>query len=182
MTRRDSWLVSQLPMGMLDDDFFLRFVSIFEQEATSFLDGVDNIPHVIDPDVAPPAMVRWLGSWIGLAPIDSSLDEDLQRRLVRMGSAGLAWRGTRYGLERFLEVVTGGPVEVEETGSIRPDAGVAAPAPFVVMRVGGTGHMSVREFVTVVRDELPADAGFELWVAGNRVWPPEPAPIAGGAQ
>ena len=182
MTRRDSWLVGQLPMGMLDDDFFLRFVSMFEQEATSLLDGVDNIPHVIDPDVAPPAMVRWLGSWIGMAPIDSSLPEDLQRRLVRMGGDCLAWRGTRYGLARFLEVVTGGPVEVEETGSVRVDAGEGVPEPFVTIRVAGTGRMSAREFVAVVEDELPANAGFEVWVAGSRVWPLEPVEVAGGAQ
>lgn len=175
MTRRDSWLVGQLPMGMLDDDFFLRFVSMFEQEATTLLDGVDNIPHVVDPTVAPPALVRWLASWIGLAPIDSSLDEDLQRRLVRTGSERLAWRGTRFGLQRFLEVVTGGPAEVAESGSVRRDGGEAAPEPFVSMRVAGTGQMSVRDFVAVVQDELPANAGFEVWVAGSRVWPPAPA-------
>ena len=179
MTRRDSWLVGQLPMGMLDDNFFLRFVSMFEEEATSLLEGVDNIPHVVDPTVAPPAMVRLLGSWIGLAPIDSSLDEDLQRRLVRAGSDCLAWRGTRFGLQRFLEVVTGGPVQVEETGGIRIDAGDAAPEPFVTMRVTGTGQMSVRDFVAVVEDELPATARFEIWVGDSRVWPLVPAELEG---
>lgn len=175
MTRRDSWLVGQLPMGMLDDGFFLRFVSMFEQEATTLLEGVDNIPHLVDPTVAPPEMVRWLGSWIGLPPIDSSLDEGLQRRLVRTGSECLAWRGTRQGLQKFLEVMTDGPAEVVESGSIRPDLGEAAPHPSVVMRVAGTGGIPVGEFVTVVRDELPANAELELWVGGHRVWPPDAA-------
>ena len=171
MTRRDSWLVGQLPMGMLDDGFFLRFVSMFEEEATTLLDGVDNIPHVVDPTVAPPEMVRWLGSWIGLSPIDSSLDESMQRRLVRTGSRGLAWRGTRYGLERFLEAMTGAPADVAESGSVRRDEGAPAPDPAVVMRVQGTGRMSTREFVAVVADELPASASFEVWVGDHRVWP-----------
>lgn len=171
MTRRDSWLVGQLPMGMVDDDFFLRFVSMFEDEATSLVDGVDNIPNVIDPTVAPPEMVRWLGSWIGLPPIDSSLEENMQRRLVRTGSDCLAWRGTRRGLERFLEAVTGVPAEVTESGSVRRDGGDDAPEPSVVMRVEGTGSMSIREFVAVVADELPANARFEIWIGDGRVWP-----------
>lgn len=175
MSRRESWLVGQLPMGMLDDDFFLRFVSMFEEEAGTVLGGVDNIPHAFDVTVAPPQMVRWLGSWIGLPPIDSSLDEPLQRRLVRTGSECLAWRGTRRGLQRFLEVTTLGPVEIVESGSVRPDNGEPSPAPSVVMRVGSTGGMSVGEFVGVVRDELPASAAFEVWVAGERVWPEEEA-------
>ncbi len=179
MTRRDSWLVGQLPMGMLDDNFFLRFVSMFEEEATTLLEGVDNIPHVIDPTVAPPPMVRLLGSWIGLASVDSSLDENLQRHLVQAGSQCLAWRGTRFGLQRFLEVVTGGPVEVQESGAVRRALGEAAPEPFVSMRVTGTGQMSVREFVSVVGDELPANARFEIWVGDRRVWPPAPVELEG---
>ena len=164
-------------MGMLDDEFFLRFASMFEEEATTFLAGVDNIPHAFDVTVAPAAMVRHLGSWIGLPAIDSALDESLQRRMVRTGSAGLAWRGTRQALQDFLEVVTEGPAEVEESGSIRRDAGDAAPDPMVVMRVQGTGRMSVREFVAVVEDELPANARFEVWIADRRVWPADPAGI-----
>lgn len=171
MTRRDSWLVGQLPMGMLDDDFFLRFVSMFEAEATTLLEGVDNIPNLIDPTVAPPEMVRWLASWIGMPAIDSSLDESAQRSLVRTGSQTMGWRGTRQGLARFLEVMTGGPAEVVESGSIRLDDGEPAPAPFVSMHVAGTGHMSVRDFVAVVGDELPANAMFELWVGDRRAWP-----------
>lgn len=158
-------------MGMLDDEFFLRFASMFEAEATTLLAGVDNIPNTVDVAVAPAEMVRWLGSWIGLPPLDSALDEALQRRLVRTGSEGLAWRGTRHGLQPFLEVLTGGPVEIDETGSIRRDEGQEAPDPKVIMRVQGTGRMSVKEFVALVQDELPANAIFEVWIADQRVWP-----------
>lgn len=162
-------------MGMLDDEFFLRFASMFEEEATTILAGVDNIPHAFDVTVAPPAMVRHMGSWIGLPPIDSALDESLQRRMVRTGSSVLAWRGTRQALQDFLEVVTEAPAVVEESGSIRRDSGEPAPDPTVIMRVQGTGRMSVREFVAVVEDELPANARFEVWIADRRVWPAGPA-------
>src|SRR5437763_1081784 len=82
-SRRSDWLLGQLPMGMLDDDFFVRFVSIFQEVATTMLDDVDNLGNVVDVTVAPEPMVRWLGSWLGLSSIDPSLPHELQRRIVR---------------------------------------------------------------------------------------------------
>jgi len=169
--RRSDWLLSQLPMGMLDDDFFVRFVSLFEEVATSYLEGADNIPNVVDVDVAPPELVRWLGSWIGMPPLDSSLAEDLQRRLVSTASAILAWRGTRQGLEQFLAVVTGGQVEVEENGGIGREGTLGDRPPFVRMRVDSIGWLSDADFVALVRDEVPANVTYELFVGDRRLWP-----------
>jgi hypothetical protein len=52
-------------MGMLDDEFFVRFVSIFQEVATSMLDGVDNLSNVVDVTVAPDPVVRWMGGVAG---------------------------------------------------------------------------------------------------------------------
>ena len=46
---------------MHDDDFFARFVSMFEAIATTPLDHVDQLEHVFDLTVAPPVMVRARG-------------------------------------------------------------------------------------------------------------------------
>src|SRR5580765_1273915 len=116
--RRDDWLLGQLPMGMLEDDFFARFVGIFQHVATTFVDDVDNI---VDVTVAPEAVVRWLGAWLGIDSIDSSLPHELQRRIVTETGRFLAWRGTRRGLQAFLELVSGGPVEIAETGGVFPE-------------------------------------------------------------
>lgn len=176
MTRRDSWLVNQLPMGMLDDDFFLRFATMFEAEATSLLAGVDNIPNVVDPTVAPPEMVRWLGSWIGGARLDSSREDAFGRRLVRAASDSLAWRGTRAGLESFLEGLTGQPAQVAETGSVRRESDAGSPQPFVRMTVAGTAGLDPVEFAGLVADEVPANTPYEIWLSDRRIWPaPDPA-------
>ena len=53
--RREQWLLSQLPVGMVEDDFFVRFVSIFQDVATTLLDGADNIDNLVDVTVAPGA-------------------------------------------------------------------------------------------------------------------------------
>jgi phage tail-like protein len=171
MTRRRDWLVGQLPMGMLDDDLFVRFTSTFQEVATSLVEGADNIANVVDVTVAPAELVRWLGTWIGLESVDSSLDELLQRRLVRQAGRDLAWRGTRRGLEEFLGVVTGGPVVVEESGGIGRDGQLGERTPRVTLRVSSTGWMSSDDFVTLVSDEIPANVLFEVYVNERRLWP-----------
>src|SRR4051812_8783714 len=128
--RRDDWLLGQLPMGMLEDDFFARFVGIFQEVATTFVDDVDNLENVVDVTVAPEAVVRWLGAWLGIDSIDSSLPHELQRRIVIESGRFLAWRGTRNGLQRFLQLVSGGPREIEETrGGVRAGGGPRQPPP-----------------------------------------------------
>lgn len=174
MTRRSDWMLAQLPMGMLDDDLFVRFVSIFQEVATSIVEGADNIPNIVDSTVAPVPALSWLASWLGVNWIEPSLPADLQRRLLRDCGRALAWRGTRYGLEILLQAVTGGEVTVEENGAVRhgmePDA--LAPDPSVHVAVQSTGWMSDDDFVELVTDEVPANVRCEIVVDGREIWPP----------
>lgn len=179
--RRDDWLLAQLPMGMTDDDMFVRFVSIFQNVATTLLEDADNIPNAVDVTVAPLPLVRWLGSWIGVTSIDSSLPDALQRRLVRESGQILAWRGTKRGLQQFLEVVTGAPAEVEESGSILPEGEAPYGAPWVRMQVDSTGWLSDGDFVQLVADEVPANVSFELWAGQRQLWPPVSGPGGDGS-
>lgn len=177
MTRRDDWLLAQLPMGMLEDDFFTRFVRIFQDVATSYMDGVDNLDHIIDPAVAPMPMVPYLGSWIGQRSIDPSLPDELQRRIVREASTNLAWRGTRRGLTQFLEFLCDGTVEVIENGGVfREGESPSVPAR-VEIRVDNTGWVTTQDFVALVIDELPAHVPAEIFVADEMVWPSVPAVV-----
>jgi phage tail-like protein len=171
VVRRDSWMVGQLPMGMTEDDFFVRFVSLFEHVATSLLEGADNITNVVDVSVAPPEIVRWLGSWIGTPPIDSSLPEELQRLIVRRAGENLAWRGTQIGLDRFLHVITGAAAEIEDSGRITREGQSGGAPPFVRVRVPSIGWLTDHEFLALVRDEIPASVAYEVWVGERRLWP-----------
>ena len=98
MTRRDDWLLHQLPVAMAEDEFLGRFLSIFQEVADTVVGQIDNLPHVFDVTVAPPTMVRTLGYWIGLDWVDPSLPVALQRRIVREYFSLLRWRGTRRGM------------------------------------------------------------------------------------
>lgn len=197
MRRRPDWLLNQLPMGMLDDEFFVRFISLFQEVATTLLDGVDNIPNVVDLTVAPPALVRWLGSWLAVTSIDASLPEELQRRLVRQAGRSLAWRGTRRGLESLLGALTEAPAEIEDSGGVRREVagavastageGDATATPQatrkVTIRVQSLGWLSEPDFVELVADELPANVAWELYLGERRLWPqPVAAALAAGAE
>ena len=173
MRRRSDWLLAQLPMGMLDDELFVRFVSIFQEVATTLLEDADNVPNVVDPTVAPVPALSWLASWLGVTWIEPSLPDDLQRRLVRECGKALAWRGTRRGLEVLLEAVTGAEVLVEESGGVRRATDPAAPAPGPSVRVSvrSTGWMSDDDFVELVTDEVPANVRCQIVVDGRQIWP-----------
>lgn len=176
MTRRANWLLNQLPMGMLDDDFFIRFVSIFQELGTTLLDGAENIPNAVDTTVAPPELVRWLGSWLGVTSIDASLPDELQRRLVHQAGRNLAWRGTRQSLQNFLEVLTGAPAEIEETGGIvralAADGVEETPRPRRVrIRITSAGWLSEPDLVELVADEIPAHVAWELHLGDRQLWP-----------
>lgn len=171
--RSQEWLVNQLPVGMLDSEFFVRFVSIFQELGDKLLSDADNVENVVDLDVAPEAMVRWLGSWIGIESIDPSLPDELQRRIVRSAAETLAWRGTALGLRRYLELASGGPAEVEDGGGVWRDGDAPADTAWVRMSVDATGWMPLADFITLVRDEVPAHVRAELYVTGRLVWTSE---------
>jgi phage tail-like protein len=171
--RSSQWLLNQLPVGMLDADFFVRFVSIFQTVGSSLLENADNIDYLTDVTVAPDAMVRWLGSWIGTDTIDPSLEDELQRRIVASAAATLTWRGTVAGLKRFLELSSGGPAEVVDGGGVWRDGEAPSDTAWVRMTVQSTGWMDENDFIDLVRDEVPAHVYPELYVGERRVWPAE---------
>ncbi len=171
--REPDWMLRQLPVQMLREDFFVRFVSIFQELGTTLLEDADTVEHVADLTVAPPATVRWLGSWIGVDNLDEQMPEDLQRRIVASTAGTLGWRGTATGLRGYLELLSDGPAEVEDGGGIWRAGEVPEDTAWVRMRVRGTGALGQDAFVDMVRDEVPAHVRAELYVGNELVWSSE---------
>jgi len=169
--RRDDWLLHQLPVGMAEDDFLFRFVSIFQRIGDTVTHQIDTLPHMFDPTVAPEPMVQHMARWLGIDWLDSSLDGRLQRRIVMNYAELIRWRGTRRGLRQLLELLSGGPVTVKDSGGIFPEGESPAAPPHVRLDIVSAGWNSVTDLVRIIRDELPATVTFDLWVAGERVWP-----------
>lgn len=168
---RGRWLVDQLPLSMLDDDFMVRFLSIFQELADTYMVQADNLEHMVDSTVAPDAMVRALGSWIGVPPIDPSLPDLVQRGIVREHGQMLAWRGTSLGLRSLLEMVTQGPVEVVDSGGVYAEGEAPTNPAHVTIRVESSGWTTEDDLLDLVRSELPAAVSFEVHVGARTIWP-----------
>lgn len=177
--RRPDWLVDQLPPAMLQEDFFRRFVQLFQAQADTLMAHADNLEHLPDPDLAPPQMLPWLASWIGLESVDGAGSPELQREVLRTAARTLAWRGTPYGLQSILELFSGAPAVVEDGGGVWRDGEAPDDTAWVVMRVESTGNLTERAFADLVADEVPAHVRAQLWVGDRLVWPrarAEPGP------
>lgn len=175
--RRDDWLVQQLPVAMTEDDFLVRYLTIMQRISNSVMEQVDGLEHRFDPAVAPDSMVRTMGSWLGVDWIDSSLDPRLQREIVRTYAELIQWRGTTFGLRRLLEVLTGGEVEVRDTGGVFAEGEAPGGPAHVRLDLADLGWMHRDDVLRVVRDELPATVTFDLWVGEERIWPDDGAVI-----
>ena len=170
--RRDDWLTHQLPVGMAEDDFLMRFMTIFQRVSDTVVHQIDALSHMFDPTVAPDAMVRLMAEWLGVDWVDSSLDERLQRMIVLQYSQLIQWRGTKRGIRQLLELLSGGgEVEVLDTGGVFPEGEAPGGPAHVRLDMSSAGWNRVDDLVRIIRDELPASVGFDLWIAGERVWP-----------
>ncbi len=168
--RPNDWLIRQLPAGMLGEDFFVRFVSLFQAEADTLLSHADALPYLADYRMAPLDMARWLGSWIGATGIDASMPDAVQRSLVAAAARVLNRRGTTSGLRTLLEAWTGGDVHIEESGGVVALGEPAAGPAWVVVWVATSGHLEPRALADLVRDEIPAHLAAEFWIGEDRMW------------
>jgi phage tail-like protein len=157
---------------MVEDEFLVRFLSIFQDVADTVVAEIDNLPHMFDATVAPLPMVRALGHWVGLDWVDPSLPDALQRRVVREYFLLLRWRGTKRGMRQLLELISGAPAIVEELAGIYERGETPAVTPHVVLRVATSGWATETDLVRIVRAELPASVTFELYVGDRQAWPP----------
>lgn len=160
--RRDDWLLSQLPVGMTEDDFLARFVSIFQDIADRMLHHADTMQHLANVAVAPDNMVRAVGSWLGLDWVDPSLPDRLQRLIVAEYARSMVWRGTKVGLQRVLQAVTGAAVIITDSGGVYAEGEAPGNAPHVVIIARASSWATDADLHRIVRAELPATVTYEL--------------------
>ena len=127
-------LISPHPLGQAlpalyqQDDFTQRFVSAFDAALAPIFAVLDNFPAYLDPWLAPEDFLEWLGGWFGIV-LDESWSTSRRRALVSRAFEFYRMRGTASGLKEQVEVLTGGTVELHETGGVASSttAGAALP-------------------------------------------------------
>ena len=118
-------LLLALPGPYQEDYFTARFVGAFDDALAPVLCTLDSLAAYVDPDLAPGDFVNFVAAWVG-----TELDEQssLAERRVAVRSAVTAYRrrGTVRGLTELAARVTGGDVDITESGG---RGGPPRPAP-----------------------------------------------------
>lgn len=106
--RPDSLYTDFLPEIYQQSDFVGRFLSIFEQAFEPTVQILDDFWAYLDPLTAPKALIPFLAEWVAW-PLNPKWTLRQQRWLIRHAIELYQWRGTRYGLQFALSLVTGLP-------------------------------------------------------------------------
>lgn len=117
-----------LPALFQEDGFTQRFMSAFDAALAPIFSTLDNLPTYFDPWLTPPDFLEWLGTWFGLA-LDDSWSIERRRAALAGAFDFYRMRGTVKGLKAQLETLTGGSVEIIDTGgvAVSTTAGEALP-------------------------------------------------------
>jgi phage tail-like protein len=163
-------LIEALPALYQEDGFTQRFMSAFDAMLAPLFASLDNFSAYLDPWLAPEDFLEWLASWFGMA-LDESWSLDRRRALVAKAFDFYRMRGTASGLKSQLEVLTGGTVELHETGGVTTSttAGAALPgspnfAVLVQVTVDDPSTVNVSRLDALVASAKPAHVTHKIEV------------------
>ncbi|HKD97225.1 MAG TPA: phage tail protein, partial [Micromonosporaceae bacterium] len=118
----------RLPAIYAEDNFAQRMTSALDDVLSPVFVTLDCLPDYFDPILAPSDFVEWLSAWVAF-----SLDENwtlAQRRALVANAVELhRWRGTTRGLTSHVQLLTGGDVEIVDSGACTWSDRPGTPAP-----------------------------------------------------
>lgn len=162
----------RLPAVYLDDDFILRFTSALDEVLAPVFVTLDCFASYLDPWLAPPDFLDWLAGWVALR-IDESWPEELRRELIAHAVELHRWRGTRRGLAAHARLLTGGQVEVFDSGGCTaadhpggPLPGSAPPRVLLRVRVADPTSVDQRQLHAAITEVVPAHVRVDIEVVG----------------
>jgi phage tail-like protein len=106
-----------LPSVYQDDELMGRLLMLFESFLKPIEQRVAHMPAFLDARLTPTELMPWLASWTGLV-LDSDLSEQQRRRLLWYAVSLYGRRGTHKELQDYLEIITGGSVEVDDSAGL----------------------------------------------------------------
>jgi phage tail-like protein len=105
--------LNYLPALYHKDELMGRFLMLFESFWKPVKSQIEHVPYYFDPKFTPPDFLPWLASWLDLV-LDEHWPEGRRRLLIRSAAALYRERGTKRGLQRYLEIFLGDKVEIVE--------------------------------------------------------------------
>ncbi|MEA3407493.1 MAG: FHA domain-containing protein [Chloroflexota bacterium] len=113
MPVRESRWLQYLPPIYADDDFLGRFLLIFEDLIGPVEQTIRHFDLYLDPCTAPESFLAYLNDWLAEI-VDERWPRGIQREFLRNAGWLYAARGTKPGLQRYLEICTGCASEIIE--------------------------------------------------------------------
>ena len=169
-------LVSAHPLGellpgvYLEDSLAQRFTEGLDTVLAPIFLTLDCLDAYLDPWLTPRDFLPWLASWVGLE-LDETWPESRQRAMVAAIARLHRDRGTHRGLVDYLQLLTGGEVELTESGGARWSAepgtappGTPSPQLQVIVRVSDPNSVNRVRLDRAVRDARPAHLPYQVQV------------------
>lgn len=88
------------------DELMGRFLMLFESFWAPIEMQIDAIHHYFDPKIMPADLLPWLANWVDLV-LDERWSEEKRRTLLGSIVELYRRRGTKRGLQEYLEIYTG---------------------------------------------------------------------------
>ena len=106
-----------LPGIYQEDDFTMRFVGGFDDVLAPIVATLDCLIDYFDPALTPTDFLDWIAGWVGIE-IDEGWATERRRAAVATAVEMYRMRGTINGLRANLEVLSGGTVEITDSGGV----------------------------------------------------------------
>jgi phage tail-like protein len=165
----------RLPGVYLDDEFTTRLTGAFDALLAPAMVTLDCLAAYLDPWLAPPDFVDWLAGWVAFA-VDEGWSVAQRRELVANAVALHRWRGTRRGLVAHVRLLTGGEVEVADSGRCGwselaggPVPGDGPPRVAVEVRVADPATVDHRRLYAAVVEMVPAHVRVSVQVLAKEL-------------
>jgi phage tail-like protein len=164
----------RLPAIYLDDGFTLRFTSALDEVLAPVIAVLDGFADYLDPSLAPEDFLDWLTRWVALE-VDEHWTPEQRRELVRNAVELHRWRGTSRGLAAQVRLLTGGEVEVVDSGACEasnlPGRGLPGSDPARVqvrVRVPDPATVDQRGLTAAVAEIVPVHVAVTVEVLGEK--------------
>lgn len=89
------------------DDFFRRYIAVFQSLYLDLESRVDEVPRLLDYESAADDQVETLAGWLGIDTAGGLFGPDQLRSLIRDSQLYQGGKGTRTALEKVVELVCG---------------------------------------------------------------------------
>jgi phage tail-like protein len=160
----------QIPAMLAEDPLICAFLRGLDEVVAPIIQTLDCLDAYLDPYVAPPDMVAFLGSWV-LADIDDVWNEDAIREDVAKAHERAVWAGTAQAVRNRLVPREVASVEIDDSGDTLTSTMPTDPqqwddsgAPSVRVRAPGGDREQLSRLVSRL---VPAHVTLEVDVSSS---------------